>query len=83
MGLSWGTKATLKWVQKRVPDSQPLPSLAVNFFLTMMALWRTHSPGREEKEKVLCVGQVGDLGLVHTCLCVCECVFMGASAEDA
>lgn len=49
LGLSWGTKATLKWVQKRVPDSQPLPSLAVNFFLTITALWSTHSPSRETK----------------------------------
>ncbi|TNN37142.1 hypothetical protein EYF80_052686 [Liparis tanakae] len=37
LGLSWGTKATLKWVQKRVPDTQPLPSLAVSFFLTITA----------------------------------------------
>lgn len=50
LGPSWGTKATLKWVQKRVPDSQPLPSLAVSFFLTMTALWSTHSPSGDRRQ---------------------------------
>lgn len=49
LGLSWGTKATLKWVQKRVPEIQPLPSRALSFFLTMTALCSTHSPGRGKK----------------------------------
>ena len=51
MGLSWGTKATLKWVQKSVPASQPPPSLADSFFLTSTALWRTHSPVRRGEER--------------------------------
>lgn len=49
LGLSSGTKATLKWVQKSVPDSQPLPSRALSFFLTMTALCSTHSPRKEER----------------------------------
>lgn len=59
LGLSWGTKATLKWVQKRVPESQPLPSLAVSFLLTITALWSTHSPNDKGRCSTVVTGMYG------------------------